>query len=148
MTSSCFLLLPSLIKKSFLALKEIAKDKSPSIDSFTTKFSICSWDIIDNLFLAAIHHFFTHKKLPQDFKHTLLTFIPKSKHAITIIDFRLISLCSTFFKVIAKILASILKLTLPHLINYAQSTFIKGRDIFDNIALAQEICDVLNSSLH
>lgn len=46
---------------------------------------------------------------------------------------------------IAKVLASRLKLTLPHIINYAQSIFTQGRDITDNISLAQKICGELNS---
>lgn len=45
-------------------------------------------------------------------------------------------------------LANILKMSLPHIINYAQSTFIQERDIAKNISLAQEICGELNYGAH
>lgn len=54
-------------------------------------------------------------------------------------DFRPISLCFIAYKCIAKILASRLKHVIPHVIDIAQSAFIKGRSITDNILIAQEL---------
>lgn len=51
-----------------------------------------------------------------------------------------IYLYSTFYKIVAKVLANKLKPILSYIINYAQSIFIKGRDTIDNISLAHEIC--------
>lgn len=60
----------------------------------------------------------------------------------------LISLCNTFYKVIDKLLANILKKALVFIIHKAQLAFIKGRDIANNITLAQKICGEINSSIH
>lgn len=73
------------------------------------------------------------------YKHTLITLIPKSKHASSIEDFRPISLRNTFYKIIAKILTNKLKNVLPHIIHKSQSAFIMEMDIVDNIALAQKL---------
>ncbi|XP_074342333.1 uncharacterized protein LOC141679853 [Apium graveolens] len=54
-------------------------------------------------------------------------------------DFRPISLCTVMYKCISKILASRLKLIMPTVVDIAQSAFIPGRSISDNILLAQEL---------
>lgn len=63
-------------------------------------------------------------------------------------DFCPISLCTTFYKVVAKVLTNKLKLNLPHIIINTQSTFIRGRDISNNIAFEQELCGELHSGKH
>lgn len=82
------------------------------------------------------------------FKHTLITFNPKAKHANNISNFRPISFCTICYKVISKLLANKLKLTLPYIISNMQFAFIKGRDIYDNISLSQQLCGELFSSKH
>lgn len=80
------------------------------------------------------------------FKHTFITLIPKTKNAHDIIDFRPFSLYSTFYKVIAKVLASRVKLLLLNIIHIAQSTFIFGKYISDNIVLAHDLCGNLSQN--
>lgn len=106
------LVLPILDKEIIEALQSIDDDKTPDNDGFTVKFLKFNWDLSSKQFLAAAHHFFSSKKLPQMYKHTLITFSPKSKHASSIADYCPISLCTTFYKVVAKILAHRLKPTL------------------------------------
>ena len=53
-------------------------------------------------------------------------------------EFRPISCCNTIYKCISKIVAKRLQSTLPSLIDQAQSAFIKGRKISDNILLSQD----------
>ena len=54
-------------------------------------------------------------------------------------DYRPISCCNLIYKCISSILASRIKAILPNLINKAQSAFVPGRHISDNILLAQEL---------
>lgn len=93
------------------------------------------WDLVGSHVLAAAHHFLNTRKLYQIFKHTLITLIQKTKHASNISNFLLILLCTTFYKILAKVLANILKLAHPYIISSAQPSFIKGLGISDNIAL-------------
>lgn len=130
------------------AFNSIDDEKTLGIDGFTTKFFKHNWELIGKQFLMAVQHFFSTKKLPQMFKHTLITLIPKSKNANSISEFCPISLCITFYKVVAKCLANKLKDTLLFIISNSQLAFIKGRDISDNIALTQELCGELHSGLH
>lgn len=61
-------------------------------------------------------------------------------------DFRPISLRNMAYKIIAKIMASRLRRTLPALILDAQAAFVHDRSIHDNILIAYELLHALKSS--
>lgn len=52
-------------------------------------------------------------------------------------DYRPISCCNVIYKVITKVFANTLKCLMPDLVDSSQSVFVVGRDIFQNICLAQ-----------
>lgn len=54
-------------------------------------------------------------------------------------EFRLIACCSTIYKLNAKILAVKLKTIVDYIIGLAQSTFIKGINILDNMIIAHKL---------
>lgn len=68
-----------------------------------------------------------------------IALIPKILVPTTMKDFRPIALCTVAYKCISKIIAARLKAVLPHVIHIAQSAFIPGRHISNNILLAQEL---------
>lgn len=73
--------------------------------------------------------------------------IPKKINTECWNDFRPISLCTTFYKLIARILALRMSELLPKLISLNQIGFIKGRNIFDNILLEQELINDININI-
>uniref|UniRef100_A0A803PDE7 Reverse transcriptase domain-containing protein n=1 Tax=Cannabis sativa TaxID=3483 RepID=A0A803PDE7_CANSA len=76
--------------------------------------------------------------------NTLIALILKKSHASSLKDFRPISLCSTLYKIVAKIIANRLKVVLGSIISPNQGAFLSERIIFDNIFIAQEIVHVIN----
>lgn len=70
---------------------------------------------------------------------TMVVLIPKKDVPTLFADFRPISLCTFINKIFTKILVNRLKEVLPSLISSEQSAFVCGREISDNILLAQEL---------
>ena len=66
-------------------------------------------------------------KIPREINCTNITLIPKVKSLELITEFRPISLCNVVYKIVAKVLANILKAILPHVISENQSVFQAGR---------------------
>ena len=123
----------------FNTLKGMKRNKAPGPEGFNVEFYLHCWEIVGPLFCAAVRDFFVHSMLTRGANSTLIALIPKHTAADSMKDFRPISLCTMVYKCISKILASRLKKILPNLIDHAQSAFIPGRQISDNILLAQEL---------
>ncbi|XP_020245065.1 uncharacterized protein LOC109823190 [Asparagus officinalis] len=86
-----------------------------------------------------LRNFFTFGKLLGAINATSISLVPKVNCPKSPSDFRPISCCNCIYKFISKILASKIKLVLGCLINEAQSAFVKGRQISNNILLAHEL---------
>ena len=78
---------------------------------------------------------------------TLLALIPKNKNPTSVTDFRPISLCNVFYKIISKVLANRLKVILPTIIFPTQSAFIQGCLITDNVLVAYETLHMMHSCI-
>ncbi|PKU59602.1 hypothetical protein MA16_Dca023459 [Dendrobium catenatum] len=104
-------------------------------DGFTTKFFIKTWDIIKFDVVDAVRDFFNGNSYPKFFSSTNIVLIPKKETTKFWNDFRPISLCTFFNKLVAKIISSRLMIYLPRIISSNHTGFVKGRSIFDNILL-------------
>lgn len=133
------LLLPFSRVEAWDAVKSIPVDSAAGNDGFSSSFFITCWDIVGNSVVDAANEFLVTGSMPGYFTHTVITLIPKKNQPVSLAGFRPISLCSTFYKIVAKLLGRRLSTLLPKLITKNQSAFVQGRSIFDNIALAQEI---------
>lgn len=73
--------------------------------------------------------------------NTYIALITKKKNCTLSKDFRPISLTTSLYKIIAKVLVNRLKPTLPKTIFDNQLAFVKGRQITDTIFMANEAVD-------
>lgn len=77
--------------------------------------------------------------MPADLNNTFIALIPKSDTPETIRQYRPISLCNTLYKVVTKILANRLRITLPHRISPTQNSFLPGRGSETNVIIASKV---------
>ncbi|KAI0492207.1 hypothetical protein KFK09_026474 [Dendrobium nobile] len=121
------------------AIFSLGNNRSPRIDDITSSFLKFYWEIIKGDVSRAILHFFATNSMCQSWKDTLVVLIPKMDNANLPSKFRPISLCQTFYKVVAKVLINRLKPVLSNLISEEQGAFVPGRSITSHGLLAQEV---------
>ena len=91
----------------------------------------------------AILNFLNNDYFINDINQTFIALIPKIKSPKNMKQFRPISPCNVFNKIISKLLAERLKAVLPSLISYSQSAFMRNRYIIDNVLIAHELVHAL-----
>ncbi|CAO2816302.1 unnamed protein product [Amaranthus hypochondriacus] len=121
------------------ALFGINDNKAPGIDGFNACFFKKTWDIIKEDLITAIQDFFSNNAMFPPLNCTSVTLIPKVTNACKVGDFRSIACCTVIYKIISRVLAGRLQRVMGRIIDQAQSGFIPGRQMADNILLAAEL---------
>ncbi|XP_020259065.1 uncharacterized protein LOC109835503 [Asparagus officinalis] len=121
------------------AVFSMADNKSPGPDGYGASFFKSAWSTIGDEVILAVEEFFSTGKMLGTINSTSITLIPKVSCPNTPADFRPISCCNFLYKIISKILANRIQSVMGCLISEAQSAFVKGRHITNNILLAHEL---------
>ncbi|WJX68825.1 hypothetical protein P8452_53158 [Trifolium repens] len=133
------LLAPIQESEIILALKSIGDLKAPGLDGYGAYFFKTTWSITKKDVIAAVMEFFYENNIYIAINNTLVTLIPKHSAAKTIKEYRLISCCTTIFKIISKILTMRLCKVMNSIVNTRQAAFVPGQHIHDHILLAYEL---------
>lgn len=115
------------------ALNQMHPTKSPRPNGMSLIFYQKHWDVVffgSCVIFCVLDALIT--VLCRGINETYMCLILKVKHPQKITEFRPISLCNMFYKIISKVLASRLKRTLSKVINESQSAFVPGRLITNN----------------
>ncbi|KAL0423920.1 UNVERIFIED_CONTAM: Retrovirus-related Pol polyprotein from type-1 retrotransposable element R2 [Sesamum radiatum] len=126
----------SEIKAAFF---DIDKDSASDPDGYTSAFFRAAWPVVGQAISDAIGDFFRTGMLLKQINTTLLALIPKVNMPTYVSDYRPISCCNVLYKAITKIIVKRMQLVLHLLVDYSQNAFVPGRNISDNILLAQEL---------
>ncbi|XP_019256289.1 PREDICTED: uncharacterized protein LOC109234676 [Nicotiana attenuata] len=121
------------------AVFELSGESASGPDGFTSLFYQTCWDVIGTDIHNMVLHFYGGAALPKSITHTNLVLLPKKPRVETFSDLRPIRLSNFINKVLSRVLHDRLEIFLPSLISPNQSAFVKGRSIFENILLTQEI---------
>ena len=93
--------------------------------------------------MAALSWFWEKEKIIPRCNASFITLIPKVSSPEGLGDFCTISLIGIYYKIVTQILAERLKRGIGKVISNTQSAFIKGRQILDEILIANETINVL-----
>jgi hypothetical protein len=108
-------------------------------DGFQPFFYQSQWSVVGISVCDFIRNIFNGKSKVAEVNQTHLVLIPKVNAPEYIYQFQPIGLCNVNYKIVSKIIVKKLNLIMPELISESQSSFIPGRNITDNIIVAQEI---------
>jgi len=133
------LIKPVTHEEIYKAVFQMDPHKAPGSDGFGASFYQDHWVALKDILCVAVKDFFRSGKLLKAVNHTLITLIPKVANPETAAHFRPINLCTTLYKILAKILVNRMRPVLQRIIHPTQSAFILHRTIHDNILIAHEI---------
>lgn len=83
-------------------------------------------------------NFLNNGTLPPKFNETYIVLIPKVMNPTKVTQYRLISLCNVFSRIVSRVLANQLKHLFPRIISKNQSAFMSSRLIIDNVLVTIE----------
>ena len=121
--------------------------KAPGPDGFSKEFFQQNWEMVGPRVCSAVMKFLNNAEMEGAINSTNIVLIPKIKNPRCVSDFRPISLCNVFYKLISKVLVNRLKVVLLHIISCNQSIFFLGRLITDNILVAYETLHTMHTRM-
>ena len=130
----------------FKVVCSLGGDKAPSANGFPMFFFQKLWKLVGKDVCDAVKEFYGAKQMLKEVNSTFLCPIPKKIGADSPGQFRPISLCNSFYKVISKFLTSRLLHVIPLIIADQQNGFIPGRQILNSVIPAHENIHSLSCS--
>ncbi|VVA31869.1 Hypothetical predicted protein, partial [Prunus dulcis] len=123
------------------AVFDCGKDKSPGPDGFSMSFFQSCWEVVKGDLMKVMQDFFQSGIVNGVTNETFICLIPKKANSVKVTDFRPISLVTSLYKVISKVLASRLREVLGNTISQSQGAFVQKRQILDAVLVANEVVE-------
>ena len=117
------------------------RDKAPGPDGFTIAVFQDCWEVIKEDLVKVFAEFHRSGIINQSTNASFIVLLPKKNMSRRISDFRPISLITSLYKIIAKVLSGRLRGVLHETIHSTQGAFVQGRQILDMVLIANEIVD-------
>lgn len=106
------------------------KNKAPGPDGYSVEFFLEARGIVGKETIEAVKEFFTAGRM---LRQSTISLIPKVVGAEQLSQFRPISLCSTVYKVMARVLKKKLKLCVSDIVQRNQVGFFQDRLLCENV---------------
>ncbi|XP_074304710.1 uncharacterized protein LOC141639512 [Silene latifolia] len=132
-------------KKVRRAVFQMGAMKSPGPDGIPAIFYQKCWHLIKKDFTKAVLSILNSGMVLREVNKTFIALIPKCDNPEEVKDYRPISLCNVFMRVVTKCITNRMTKIMGYLVGNFQNAFIAGRSITDNILLAHEAIFKINS---
>ena len=133
------LIRPFSLEEVKAAVWGLNSEGAPGPDGIPIFFYKECWNVVGPEVMAVLKEFRGNRCHMERLNRAYLVLIPKTAGAENIGDFRPISLSNSIYLIITKVPANRLRGTLESLISPLQSAFLLGRQMMDNVVIAQEI---------
>ncbi|XP_057770939.1 uncharacterized protein LOC130990727 [Salvia miltiorrhiza] len=120
------------------AVFDMHPTKASGPDGFNARFFQRFWPAVGDHVTQSVMAVLNGRDDVEEWNHTLICLIPKIDKPEKVADFRPLSMCNTTYKIVSKVLVNRMRPILGRVIDEAQSAFIKGRLITDNILISFE----------
>ena len=133
------LLMPYTAVEVKQAIFQMHPSKAPGLDGMSCLFFQKFWHIVVRDVVHVVLSVLNSGHMLRKVSLTHIALIPKLKNPTKMSNYRPISLCNVLYKIVSKCVANRLKTILTLVISDAQSAFVPGRLITDNIIVAYEV---------
>ena len=123
------------------AVFECDGSKAPGPDGYSMAVFQSHWDIVKHDIMKVFEEFHQSGIINGITNETHICLIPKKLNSCRIKDYRPISLVTSLYKIIAKVLAKRLQSVQGETISQSQGAFVVGRQILDVVFVANEIVE-------
>lgn len=123
----------------FRALMTLGPNKAVGPDGFNAGVIQENWAHFGPAMLNKVRLFFESGQMPACIAQSNMVLIPKKDDVVKVSDFCPISVCNVLYKLISKILTMRLKPYIGLCISRAQSVFLLGREISEDVILLKEV---------
>ncbi|XP_027182270.1 uncharacterized protein LOC113780688 [Coffea eugenioides] len=127
------------IKEVYRVVRSMDGDSAAGPNGFAGKFFTYAWEVVAQDVYKAVLSFFCGAELPRFITSTSIILIPEMPNPQDFSQFRPISLCNFFNKLLSRILADRVACVLPKIISPQQTGFVKSCNITENFLLVQEV---------
>ncbi|CAI5978792.1 unnamed protein product [Closterium sp. NIES-65] len=128
------------------ALKEMACDKSPGGDGLPKELFERHWDLLRKDFMGFIKQFESSAVLPEEVQEVVTILLYKKGPREQVHNYRPITLLSSCYKVVAKLLANRMKQVLGTVISEEQHRFLPGRRLSDAVSTVADVIEAANNN--
>ena len=132
---------PFIEEKVKQTVFECDGSKAPGLDGYSMVVFQSQWDTVKSDIMKVFDEFYSSGIINGITNETYIYLILKKLNSCRVKDFRPISLVSSLYKIIAKVLAKRLQFVLGDTISKTQAAFVAGRQILDVVLVANEVVE-------